>query len=103
MTEGGDLAYRVYRKNAEEGTVDLVPHGRVESNLYIEEGQILCESTGKCKIENLTEWSNFQCIKNIQYLCFSDVLEFDNTYSIVKMKKIRYFITVDPPSTQLIG
>ncbi len=49
MTEGGDLAYRVYRKSPEDGTVDLVPHSRVESHLYIEEGQILCESTGKCK------------------------------------------------------
>jgi len=48
MTEGGDLTYRVYRKDPEEGIVDLVPHDRVESNFCMEEGQIFCDSIGKC-------------------------------------------------------
>ena len=49
MTEGGDLAYRVYRKDPETGTGEqIIPHSRVESNLYMEEGEIICDTIGKC-------------------------------------------------------
>ncbi len=51
MTEGGDLAYRVYKKDLETKTSELIiPHSRVESNLYMEEGEIVCDTIGKCII-----------------------------------------------------
>lgn len=48
MTEGGDIGFRVYYKDPEEGVVDLVPLDRIESHLVIEEGEIICNKTGKC-------------------------------------------------------
>lgn len=49
MTEGGDIGFRVYYKDPKEGLVDLIPMYRIESHLNMEEGEILCENTGKCK------------------------------------------------------
>lgn len=49
MTEGGDIAYRVYHKTAQNEIVELVPHSRVDSNLFNEEGELECENAGKCK------------------------------------------------------
>lgn len=46
MTEGGDIAFRVFFKG--EAVVDLVPLERVQSDLFMEEGQLVCEHPGKC-------------------------------------------------------
>lgn len=48
MTEGGDIGFRVYYKDS-EGTIDLIPTARLGSHLVMEEGEILCESAGKCE------------------------------------------------------
>jgi hypothetical protein len=48
MTEGGDLAYRVFYKSKEGIIEDLVPLDRVESHLLMEDGVLVCELTGKC-------------------------------------------------------
>lgn len=50
ITEGGDIGFRVYYKHPKEGTVDLVPHERVQSQMLAEEGQLVCEKEGNCKI-----------------------------------------------------
>ncbi|EFX85396.1 hypothetical protein DAPPUDRAFT_238038 [Daphnia pulex] len=73
MTEGGDIGFKVYYKSAEEGIVDLVPLSRIESHLITEEGQYICEDPGKY------------------------VVVFDNTFSILRPKKVRYYVAVDPP------
>lgn len=48
MSEGGDLAYRIFYKTQTGTMEDLVPLDRVDSHLRFEEGQITCENTGKC-------------------------------------------------------
>ncbi|XP_046460612.1 SEC14-like protein 2 [Daphnia pulex] len=73
MTEGGDIGFRVYYKSAEEGIVDLVPLSRIESHLVTEEGEFVSEKPGKY------------------------VVVFDNTFSILRPKKVRYYVAVDPP------
>nr|CAH0109448.1 unnamed protein product [Daphnia galeata] len=73
MTEGGDIGFRVYYKSAEEGTVDLVAFSRIESHLVTEEGEFICTKPGKY------------------------VVMFDNTFSLLRPKKLRYYIVVDPP------
>lgn len=75
MTEGGDIGFRVYYKSPEEGSEDLVPFSRIESHLVTEEGEIICTRTGKY------------------------VIMFDNTFSILRPKKLRYYIVVDPPAS----
>lgn len=50
MTEGGEIAYRIYRENLEEGKADLIPLDRVESHLFMEEGQLVCDVPGTCNI-----------------------------------------------------
>lgn len=49
MTEGGDIAFRVYSKDV-KGDGDLVPLCRVDSHLTMEEGQVTCDQPGKCKL-----------------------------------------------------
>ena len=51
LSEGGDISYRVYCKNA-DGIVEFAPSDRIDSHLMIEEGQITCSMPGKC-INNL--------------------------------------------------
>lgn len=58
MSEGGDLAYRIFYKTAAGGIEELVPLDRVDSHLRIEEGQITCENTGKCNIHSLKHAAN---------------------------------------------
>ena len=48
MTEGGDIGFRVYYKDSEGVVEDLVSLSRIESHLVIEEGEIVCNRTGKC-------------------------------------------------------
>jgi len=51
MTEGGDIAYRIYRKcPLEEGVTELVPMHRVDSHLIMEQGEIACDSIGMCRV-----------------------------------------------------
>lgn len=47
MTEGGDIVLKVfYQKDGQQA--DLLLSEKVESHLSFEEGQILCDFTGKC-------------------------------------------------------
>ncbi|XP_057372734.1 SEC14-like protein 2 isoform X2 [Daphnia carinata] len=71
MTEGGDISYRVYNKNNKNNSDDLVPQCRVDSHLVMEEGLISCDQPGKY------------------------VFEFDNSYSYLRKKKLRYHIVVE--------
>ena len=52
LTEGGDVGFHVYfhRYDQENDILDLVAPDRIPSHLVIEEGQIICDSPGKCKI-----------------------------------------------------
>ena len=52
MTEGGDIGYRIYCKT-DQGVVDLVPLERVESHLFMEEGQLVCDRVGTCNYLSL--------------------------------------------------
>jgi len=46
MTEGGEIAYRVFRKSLPE--IELIPSNKVESHLMFEENEIICDSPGNC-------------------------------------------------------
>lgn len=81
---------------------ELIPHGIVESHMFIEEGVILCDVPGKCKPRPKNYFETCQPLVNYE-ISTTDVLEFDNSGtsgSILKMKKVRYFITVDPPAPE---
>ena len=96
MTEGGDIGFRIYYKDS-QGSIDLIPLARLDSHLVMEEGDILCESAGKCESIRL----NAMFIIRIEWiLCSIDTVEFDNTFSYLKPKKLRYHITVNPPSSK---
>lgn len=51
MTEGGDIGFKVYHvpENSKD-VIELVPISRIESHLVMEEGEIICDYIGKCKI-----------------------------------------------------
>jgi hypothetical protein len=64
----------------------------VDCHMSPEEGEIFCDYVGVCKS---TVW-----LSNLIYpssnLCFlKDVVEFDNTFSYLRSKKIWYSITIE--------
>ncbi|XP_046633790.1 SEC14-like protein 2 isoform X2 [Daphnia pulicaria] len=74
MTEGGDIKFGLSIKHAKI-TNDLVALSHVDSHLIMEEGEIVCEQPGKY------------------------VFEFDNTFSYLRSKKLRYHILIEAPSS----
>ena len=56
MTDAGDIAFRVFTKDAE-----LLPTNKVESHLVMEEGEICCESKGECKASSRAKYK--YCLK----------------------------------------
>ncbi len=100
MTEGGDIKFRVYCKDSKRSTFDFVPLSRVDSHLDMEEGEITCEEPGKCKFQPhfLALFVRGGLVGTHHTFFFkSDVLEFDNSFSYLRTKKLRYFIAVDLP------
>ena len=94
LSEGGDVGFGISRISSNE-IVELVPHGRVDSHLLIEEGQIVCDCIGKCK-----NYCFFSAMSNKPMPFFSaDVVEFDNGFSYLKTKKVHYAIAIDLPKT----
>ena len=91
MTDAGDIAFRVFTKDAE-----LLPTNKVESHLVMEEGEICCESKGECKSSSKSQIQILFTNLNFNY---SDLFEFDNTFSMLKSKKVRYLIVVLPPTS----
>ena len=60
MTVGYDIAFRVYYKNSTGAEVELIPSNKVESHLMMEEGEIICDTIGKCKLfYTLARYSRF--------------------------------------------
>jgi len=70
LSEGGDVDFRVYYKNTDGIANDLIPRNRVQSHLFMEEGEIICDLPGEY------------------------VFEFDNSFSYLRSKKMRYFVAV---------
>jgi len=70
LTEDGDLGFRVFYVNGDE-KVDIIPWSRVDSHLVAEEGRIAC-------------------IESAKY-----IVEFDNSFSIWKSKKLWYAIGLE--------
>ncbi|EFX85378.1 hypothetical protein DAPPUDRAFT_222627 [Daphnia pulex] len=77
MTEEGDIGFRLYYVKSRSGQkFDVVNMERVESHLVMEEGEIVCT-------------------RPVLY-----IVEFDNSYSYLRSKKLWYRITVDLPESE---
>jgi len=100
MTEGGDIAYRIYRKCPEEGVVELVPLHRVASHLNIESDEIVCDKIGLCVYIFSLYISNQSFEIHFMLILFhlSDVIQFDNTFSYFQSKKVHYTNVIIEPT-----
>ncbi|XP_057372014.1 SEC14-like protein 2 [Daphnia carinata] len=74
-SEDGDIAFAVYREK-EGGLLPIVPHERVDCHLSSEEGEMRCDYTGVY------------------------VVEFDNSFSYLRSKKIWYSISIESVNDQ---
>lgn len=97
MTEGGDIGFRITLIDAinKEG-IEMVPLSRIESHLVMEEGEIICDTVGKCKSRFYKAFILI-CIMDKQYVdqyVDSDVVEFENSFSFFRTKKVYYLISV---------
>jgi len=71
MTEGGEIAYRVFRKTASLSEIEeLIPSNKVESHLMFEENEIICDSPGKCVLFCYFMTQSFYAIKFVLSLRF---------------------------------
>ena len=99
ISTGGDIGFRVYYHrdgHQENDILDLVSSDRIQAHLITEEGQIICDTAGKCTTHFFifVNW----IVKLISIIFLLDVVEFDNSFSYFNSKKVHYLITVDSPS-----
>jgi hypothetical protein len=92
MTEDGDIGYQIVYVKEDGEEVIMLPRDRVDSHQKIEAGEIVCIYSGKCK------WFQNSGKTNFEFTHFSksllDVIEFDNSYSYFRSKKLCYSIDV---------
>ena len=106
MTEEGDIGFSAYYVERNGEKVDLMTNERIQSHLMMEEGEILCIRPVLCKLNRFPYFFlNFQLIvltkiltKIVWTFCCADVLEFDNSYSYLRSKKVWYNVVVDLPA-----
>ncbi|XP_046633859.1 SEC14-like protein 2 [Daphnia pulicaria] len=78
MTEDSDIGFSVYYVERNGDRVDIITNERVQSHLMMEEGDVVC-------------------VRPVLY-----VLEFDNSYSYLRSKKVWYRVVVDLPSASVV-
>lgn len=50
LSEGGGIAFRIYCKTCSGENIEILPFSRVESHLFMEEGEMICELIGSCRL-----------------------------------------------------
>ena len=92
MTEGGDIGFRIRLTNeTNQEDVEMVPLSRIESHLVMEEGEITCDVPGKC-INNDFQIIDFNLLTIFDFV---DIVEFENSFSFFRTKRVYYQITVE--------
>ena len=81
----------MYRKEGNE-LIPIVPRDRLECDMSHEEGEIPCDCSGVCKFFSFSFLNNLDT--DFFFFYWTDVVEFDNSYSYFRSKKIWYSITV---------
>ncbi|XP_077996318.1 SEC14-like protein 2 [Glandiceps talaboti] len=78
QSEGSDIGFGIFKNNgSDDGLIAILPNTRYKSNIVVEDGQISVKDPG------------------------TYVVRFDNSYSWVKSKKIKYSIQVLPPDKEV--
>ena len=91
MTEDADVGFHVYCMNGTQ-KVDVIPWERVPSHMVMEEGMAVCTRTDTRNSPLIGCYSI-----QLQVESFTDYVEFDNSYSYLKSKKVWFTLVVDPP------
>lgn len=68
----GEIAYRVFRKNAAASEIELIPSNKVESHLMYEENEIVCDSPGNCMlfVYHLFDYRLYSTFLTLIYRCY---------------------------------
>lgn len=96
-TENHDIKFGIVKKDDNGMQKEVIPIRRVAAHQLDEIGILTCEVPSTCEY---TLHFNHKSIKNILFIILSilDSIIFDNTYSIMRNKKIHYSVKVIPPS-----
>ncbi|XP_070572325.1 SEC14-like protein 2 [Ptychodera flava] len=76
-SEGADIAFGIFKKNGNKEMVEVLPVSRCKSNIVLEDGFFRVDEPG------------------------SYVVRFDNSFSWIKSKKIKYLVEVLPPDKEI--
>lgn len=115
-TEGADIGFGVFLKNRKgewkkaADMQEIVPSQRYNTHLVPEDGSLTCERPGVCECRPVKASGCASVVsvrRNVEALCNvgfsslrkcsalpSDVLRFDNTYSIFQAKRVSFTIEV---------
>lgn len=96
-TENHDIKFGIVKKDDNGMQKEVKPMRRVAAHQLDEIGILTCEVPSTCEY---TSRFSRKCIKNTLFIILSilDSIVFDNTYSIMRNKKIHYSVKVIPPS-----
>ena len=89
-SEDGDIKFAVYHKK-DDGVDEIVPRERIDCLSSVEEGEIKCIEAGQC---NTSHFVHFTFSTYFSFSNIADLVEFDNTYSLIRSKKIWYDISI---------
>lgn len=96
-TEGHDIRFGISCKDAEGNVSPVIRHRRIAAHQMDESGVVACQAPATCKIIP-TGYS-----KMISFLWFVilDTVTFDNSYSLLRSKKLHYCVYVTHSVTKI--
>lgn len=90
-TSEHDIKFGISCKDQDGNTQNPLPSHRVSTSLMEETGALECPTAATCMC--LT----FHILYLFWFVCFPDTVTFDNSYSMLRNKKLHYNIEVGEP------
>lgn len=91
LSEDADIGFHIYFFNGKE-KVDLIPFERVNAHIMMEEGMVMSSHAATRKI--FININSFHWLK-INFGIVPDFVEFDNSYSYIRSKKIWFSVNTE--------
>lgn len=102
-SEDHDIKFGIIKKNNTGEKIEIIPIHRVAAHQIDEVGVITCEEPATCKLKKKT--CLFICLfliyNDVIYGFFLDSVVFDNSYSLLRNKKIHYNVRIEEPNDGL--
>jgi len=96
FSEEGDVGFHIFYKEGDR-KVDLVPMARIDCHVVPEEGRIVCPRPVTCQLHFLRHSLSVARTHSISSSFNADFVEFDNSFSYLRSKKIWFDVRLESP------